>query len=318
MKTVYIICFVTGIMSMMENLMKAEDILEQSQSYSVKLKQIAEKMEVFPIDLIARKGPLATPYKMVYYEELTIYDFRAFYNFCELALSATEKDIETCLGKLEYFSPKEQALLLTIIYVYSFPWSDKLSSDLLMQDRQKNKMSWLGLNYTNLDKKNRQYCDIYIRTKYQLLIKRFINNDKIAFPKVILDFDKKNKNENERITLRYDIKEEIGEEKMREYELDIISRKEYFLDLEKRYPHKYRQKISDILFIFYPSDYFPYLTPSGIGPEHGNTSSTPKTLGQIAQQLIDSWEPTKPISTKEKNISPTLPPLPSFEFKMIP
>jgi hypothetical protein len=277
---------------MIGNLTKGGDTLEQPPIYVAQLKQIAKKMEVFPIDLIARQGPLTSPYKMIYHEELTRDEFRTFYDFCELALSATEKDIETCLGKLETFSPKEQALLLTIIYVYSFPWSDKFPSALFRRDNQKQVLSWLSLNYTNFNTENRRSCSVHTRTKYQSLIKRFVDNDKIAFSEVILNFDKKNNHEKERTALRNEMKEKVSEEKMREYGLDIISRKEYFLYLEKKYPQEYQQKISDILFVFYPEDYFPSLIASGVGPKSGNASATPKTVGQIAQQLLSSLEST--------------------------
>jgi len=71
--------------------------------------------------------------------------------------------------------------------------------------------------------------------------------------------------------------------------LNISSRKEKLDLLKINYPEEYQQLCSDMFFLRYFYDIFP--VTSGTGPKSGNASSTPKTVGQIAQQLLESWEP---------------------------
>ena len=68
-------------------------------SYVEQIQQIAKKMEVFPVDLIARDGPISyfekgSKYPIIgFREELDRGDFKRFYDFCQLAFSARQKDI---------------------------------------------------------------------------------------------------------------------------------------------------------------------------------------------------------------------------------
>jgi hypothetical protein len=358
MKTVFIVCLIAGFCGVIGTFTKGEEYQEQSPIFLDKLKKIAEKMEVFPIDFIARKGPLShfrdnSPFpKIAVRLELTNENFRDFYDFCELALQATEEDVELSIKKIETASPKEQALLLTVIYVYSFPWSKEKpfvfsgNQDELKKYRERRDQtgedvafenllpyrSWLGLNYHNFDTENRKITDEITHFKYKKIVERFIDNQQIAFP--AMEVSPQIIQERNHSQLRECINNKLLnmkerrpyiDEKRPYYDLvNISSRKEKMELLKKNYPEEYKQLFSDIFFLEYIHDIYP-LT-AGSGPRSGNGSSTPKTVGQVAQQLLDSWEPLKRISKKEKNIlpkekelSPQLPPLPSLEsLKIVP
>ena len=106
--------------------------------YLQRVRDLVARMEVFPIDFIARNGPLSnfeyrrsgniyrvttdSHFQFSSRAELTREPFRQFYEFCQLALDATPEDIDVCLDRYEEASPKEKALLMTIMYIYIFPW----------------------------------------------------------------------------------------------------------------------------------------------------------------------------------------------------
>jgi hypothetical protein len=343
MKTIYVTFFVVGILSMIVKPTIGEEyVLEQSQTYLTALKQIADKMEVFPIDLISRQGQLSnfidgeSRSKIAIRLELTSENFRYFYDFCELALRATEEDIEVCIDKIKSASPKEQSLILTVIYVYSFPWSKEkpfVSSE--NQEELKKYWdfrnsggediafyvllgcrSWLGMNYHNFDTKNRPTCDEVIRSKYKKIVEKFIDDPQIAFSAITITPPKRERRVHERINISELLPKSIRD-KRKEFSYydfeNISSRKEKLDLLKKNYPEEHQQIISDIFFLLYVNDTCNIRTPLGF-PPNGNASATPKTVGQIAQQLIDSWEPMKQVLPKEKKIKAS-----PFElFKIVP
>jgi hypothetical protein len=179
---------------------------------------------------------------------------------------------------------------------------------------------------------NRKIADEITHFKYKKIVERFIDNQQIAFlaievsPQIIQERNDSQllKRINNQLL---NIKEWIPyiDKEMPFYDLaNISSRKEKMELLKKNYPEEYKQLFSDIFFLEYLHDTYP--STAGSGHRSGNASATPKTLGQVAQQLLDSWEPLERISKKEKNIlpqekelSPKLPPLPSLEsLKIVP
>jgi hypothetical protein len=337
-----------------ETIVKGEESKEQLSDYFDELRIIADKMEVFPIDFIARQGSFSNirygrP-KIGIRLELTNRNFRYFYDFCELALRATEEDIEVCIEKIKSASPQEQSLILTVIYVYSFPWS-KEKPFVYSGDQEELKKywdfrnsggedidfnvllgyrSWLGMNYHNFDTQNRPICEEVIRSKYKNIVEKFINDPQVAFPAITFSPQEEIENRNYEHYERYKKITENIDDKLKRIRGELLYngltnislRKEKLDLLKENYPEEYQQIISDIFFLLYIADSSPSY-PSGIGTKKGNTSTTPKTVGQIAQQLLDSWEPLKQVSPTEKKIkdSPTRPPLPSLpplEFKVVP
>jgi hypothetical protein len=239
---------------------------------------------------------------------------------------------------------------LTVIYVYSFPWSKEKpfvfsgNQEELKKYRERRDQtgedvnfrtllsyrSWLGLNYHNFDTENRKIADEITHFKYKKIVERFVDNQQIAFPAIEVSpqtIQERNSSQlRECINNKLlNIKEWIPYKEIPYNDLvNISSRKEKMELLKKNYPEEYKQLFSDIFFLEYVHDIFP--PSAGSGPRSGNGSSTPKMLGQIAQQLLDSWEPLKQISIKregilpqEKELSPKLPPLPPLEsLKIVP
>ncbi len=97
-------------------------------SYVEQIQQFANTMEVFPVDLIARDGPISyfekgSKYASIgFREELDKASFKRFYDFCQLAFNARQKDIDACVDYLPQASAKEKALILTVFYIYVYPW----------------------------------------------------------------------------------------------------------------------------------------------------------------------------------------------------
>jgi hypothetical protein len=283
-----------------ETIVKGEESEEQLSNYFDELRIIAEKMEVFPIDLIARKGLLThcqvgSSYPEIAYRwELKRDAFRHFYDFCILALQAKERDIEFCIAHMDTLSPKEQSLVLTVIYIYILPWANEVPEKMGYgeQERLKTLRSWFALNYHNINMYERIPCDNKKCLFYKKIIENYISDQHIAFQEISLSKEQIEKNNVERGRLRIEINDIVKKNPdmgtSTKYRLYITDRKEFFNLIRKKYPNDYHQMISDRLYTSYTNDMFPI--NSGLIPKSGNASTTPKTVGQIAQQLIDSWD----------------------------
>jgi hypothetical protein len=196
-----------------ETIVKGVESTEQSSVYLTKLKQIAGKMEVFPIDLIARQGPLThcrvgSSYPEIAYRwELKRDAFRHFYDFCILALQAKERDIEFCIAHMDTLSPKEQALVLTAIYIYVFTWASEVPEKMRYgeQERLKKHLSWFALNYHNINMYERIPCDDKKRLFYKKIIENYVSDQHIAFQAISLSKEQIEKNNVESGRLRIEI-----------------------------------------------------------------------------------------------------------------
>ena len=111
-------------------------------------------MKIFPIDLIARDGPLSYFVKGSSYPKISIRQemnreaFERFYNFCQLAFDATPRDIRACINYLPKASVKEKSLILTILYIYLYPWEkQKRITDIPEHLEALKTQSWLAIQY---------------------------------------------------------------------------------------------------------------------------------------------------------------------------
>ena len=159
----------------------------ESSVFLQQIRDFAKEMEVFPISFIAKKGPLSnwneggSDYRRI---ELTRESFRIFYEFCQLALDATPEDIDTCLDYLDAASPREQALLMTAMYIYVYPWE---SQEPIVDFRKLIwECRWFPIQFvTNAfdltARKNREDGDTH-RNACFMKIREYVDDDTIAFP----------------------------------------------------------------------------------------------------------------------------------------
>jgi len=285
--------------------------LMSKHSYVERIQKTAETMEIFPIDFIAREGPLSNFGKNAWYSKITVrWDlnrevFEQFYDFCQLAFDATPKDISACIDYLPKASAKEKSLILTVFYIYIYPWEKQkriMDRDTLREASETQ--SWLAIRYpTNV-------FDLTIREKFQSdhvksserllpIIAQYVNNVEIAFQSYEIDPQYAYIDRQEAIKFLQTLKTKDGKTDdnfLRFSDIlnnrDILDRENILNEVREKYPADVvSSAVSCYLYVSYLPDMFSdFHSMSGIGPNTGNTSEKPKTLGQIAQELLESWE----------------------------
>ena len=281
---------------------------ETNISFVELIQETAETMEVFPVDLIARDGPLSYfekgrgISKISIREEIDAESFKNFYLFFQLALNATPEDINACVDYLPLASAKEKALILTTLYVYAYPWEEqKRVTEIDELIEALSTRSWASLQYP---------CDAFdlsVRRKYQRnteetmrlaqVVARYTDDVEIAFQAVAIEKDGyQAKNVKEWRGKWSEVMELVGsleitsDDPPSPFLLNVLLRKIVIDGIRRKYPDSSQDLISDVLYAAYPSDTFDKYT-SGLSPREGNTSKESKTVGQIAQELLDSWNP---------------------------
>ncbi|MBR4751991.1 MAG: hypothetical protein IK077_09545 [Thermoguttaceae bacterium] len=294
--------------------LKGEEPVPES-SYVEQLRQTADKMEVFPIDFIARDGPLSyfnkenKPPCFYYRYEIDFRSFELFYNFCQLAFNATPEDINLCVDYIPQASTKEKALILTVFYIYSFPWEKQRLVDREAWEEAAKSRSWLSLQYPA------GVFDVSIREKYHSqrgdisprllsIIAEYVNEDEIAFPSCDVEPRRMHrfKNKSEAYEHIKSLKDKSG----RDGEIDeyftgwtgITKRKNVLRKMSEKYPREIvHEVIACNLYASYCWDMY-VEELSNAGPFACNGSENPKSLGQIAQELMESWDPPQMIDVQ--------------------
>ncbi len=272
-------------------------ILEKMNEYPYppfvqKLHSIAERMEVFPVDFIARKGPLEGGVRR---SELHLEDFRIFCEFCYFVLHATEEDFEDCVNALPMVkSPKTQALILTALYIHTRTFSDEHTKK---QDGKftdsVSSWSWLEKNavHFNYDVKKQTVLKPAETQRYQSIIRAYSSSSETAFERVD---GYKAKWLDERSNNRFLQREpKFSSNLVNDFESSHIDRVELCAKLWEKNDSDALLIISDLLFLCYSEDLHPDYRALGTFIPFNNASATPKTVGQIATQLLESWEPIK-------------------------
>ena len=275
---------------------------DQRSLYVDRIQKTAEIMDVFPVDLIAREGPISCFEKGSWIpgvgirNELNSESFRLFYDFCQLALDATPEDINECVNYLPQASAKEKALILTVFYVYAYPWERQgMVNNSSEKSEAIKTRSWFSLLFPC------EVFDLRVRKEYQRnsedseklskIVAQFAENDEIAFQAVKVKEGYESDNmANMRLKLKEtrDICRKLKTGADDPY-LRIELRKELVNGIRWKYLNSSTKIISDLLYVTYTSDTFD-LARSGLVPKLGNASEKPKTLGQIAQELLESWD----------------------------
>ena len=135
LSTLFLFCLATYV--------KAEDQSKESNSQKDKslfddIRELAARMEVFPMDIYAQNydGPLglkavlsrdttidphySKPSYWRYRYELSFDRFVPMFEFKECVYIACVNDVNDCVIRIEEMTPKEKALLLTAIYIFEY------------------------------------------------------------------------------------------------------------------------------------------------------------------------------------------------------
>ena len=283
-------------------------------SYIGHVQKLAKDMEVFPVDLIAREGPLSNFRKgspspcICYRYELNIESFGTFYAFCQLGFDAEPEDIDACIDYLPQASTKEKSLILSVLYIYSYPWERQIRVTNVDEHIEATKTrSWLSIQYptgafnTSISEKNRLRRREASK-RLQSIVSQYINDDEVAFQACIIPPDERRAfmNELEAVELIKTLKTKDGtvNDDFNEF-FHILKRDNVLSVTQKKYPAENVAKaVSCYLYATYCWDLYGVIRSSD-GPCAGNASEKPKTLGQIARQLLESWDPPQTIDVQE-------------------
>ncbi len=267
-------------------------------------------MEVFPIDLIAREGPLSFFRKDIekpvigIREELDCESFKIFYDYCLLMFNASQEDINLCIDYLPQATAKEKALILTLFYVYAHPW-EKYRPITKVDDSYFEALktrSWMSLQFP---------CDAFgysnriinLRGKEEnerlfRIIAQYTKKDDIAFKALESDKEKTRKERRDKWLEIQKLVDSLDIKTNDSLPLNLPARKIVVDEILRLYPDSASEIISDLLYISYSGDMID-LYESGLVSTEGNASEKPKTLGQIARQLLESWDPPQTIDDQE-------------------
>ena len=313
MKTKLFFFLTASLTLIASSVLRGEEPVPES-SYVEQLRQTADKMEAFPVDLIAFEGPISFFNKewqnpsVSIREEIDSQSFKLFYDFCQLALDATSEDVDACVDYLPRATAKEKALILTVLYIYAYPWEElPMITDRRNQrrDEQGRFRSWFSLQFP---------CDVFdlsIREnnrrnendseRLRLIVAQFQDDEDVAFPGIaikkedvrsgdVLDPLKSYADwyeEQEEVAASIGLLGAGSGTKL----LLLPSRKSLINEIRQKRPDSCAEFISDVLYVTYWKDMSNGVTYNYFHPVPMNTSEKPKTLGQISRQLLESWDP---------------------------
>jgi hypothetical protein len=259
--------------------------LKEGQTLFDVIRDFANQMEVFPIDILAANslGPLGV-YKThsrrmcnrwSHRYEVTFEKYIIFHEFKEIACHISKKELLDCVARIDEAIPREKALILTTIFIFErihrkYPHSikERITNPTLPYYEPNTRItSW-------------QWHRLIA------VIKKYEGNKEIAFPAVMIDDEKLKQSWSESYSKNFKIR----------YPPLITSTNENNIDsiIQTKTPHSGDPiNIQKLRIIF---DEYIYTIEgngllSGIGPACGNSSATPKTLGDIATQLLMSRLP---------------------------
>ena len=113
---------------------QSSNVVEQeSKTFFDEIRELAAKMEVFPIDIFVpqREGPLgfkpvnrrflqSDHFDWLHRYELTFDRYVPMFEFKECVYKAGVNDVNDCINRINEMSPKEKALLLIAIYIFEY------------------------------------------------------------------------------------------------------------------------------------------------------------------------------------------------------
>lgn len=283
------------------------------------ISEISRNSDVLPVDLFAWVGPLAHENKYVenwgtvpsqrIHEELAFESFCLFYEFCDMALNATVDDLRDCIRHVDSAPAREKALILSFLFIAVQTDRKPLSRSEYEShfNDLRHKMTWLEMMVATESfkiKSRDMTIDDNLRAQVKETIHKYINSEEIAFPAIETNswssryyydwarfsrsvFEKVDACEIDRVTYR-DPNRIFFKQPPHDY-LPEMYQQEYFKAILERNP--------DLSETFVRAE-FAYATilqrhgryASSAGPLVKNFSKKKKTVGDIAKQLLASWE----------------------------
>jgi hypothetical protein len=259
--------------------------LQEGQTLFDVIHDFANQMEVFPLDILAANplGPLGVTrtssgrcnrWSQRY--ELTFEKYIIFHEFKEIACHISKKELLNCVARIDEATPREKALILTTIFIFErihrkYPRSikEKIMNPVIPYyepDTWTTLWQWHRL-IAVIKKYEGSYWEIAFpaitiddEKLKQLWSQSCSENFKIRYPQLITSTNENN------INSIIQTKSQSSDHNINVSKFQIIF-DEYIYTIE-----------SDKLL-------------SGISPAFGNSSTTPKTLGDIAKQLLMSRLP---------------------------
>jgi hypothetical protein len=278
--------------------LQATTPLDEGKTLFEAIQYFAKEIDVFPVDIWAenRSGPIGksllsyewkvTPYypawsgiddrffhgKFRY--ELTFDNYIPLYNFKETACRVSKDDLFDCVARIEEATPKEKTLILTTIFLFE------------KSHRKKKYFSRQEVVDIVLPRYVIPYQLKLQEWRYLInIIESYKNSQTIAFPEISVHNDDLLK------IYAQSMKNNFNDEECKKWNLYPNMLKRYansdlILSLKKRFPKDFPKFI--LLWEFFSTSQDGAIASSGIGPVSGNSSATPKTLGDIATQLLMS------------------------------
>jgi hypothetical protein len=249
-----------------------------------KIRQFAQKLEVFPVDIIASnpQGPIIAQYSSLRWwgerHEISFEQYFIFYKFKKYIQDITLEDFVKIVDFIDEASPKEKAIILTSIFI--FEWLHRIRPDRYY--RPDRNLPWLlPCHKTYLFISGEQW------NNWNSLLKKFSQDKTVAFASIKKDNILLQKSwENDRERVKEKLKELGILQKIKiDHTLQFFDDGSYENARKNLSPSD--QILSDAIYEYLA---IPYRQPlfTGTGPQNGNSSATPKTLGDIATQLLMS------------------------------
>ncbi|MBP5621154.1 MAG: hypothetical protein J6X44_03980 [Thermoguttaceae bacterium] len=311
----YLFVLMASLTLMLSSTLKGDEFVT-GPSYVEQIQQIAEEIEAFPIDLIAFDGPLSffnkelqNPYVSIR-EEIDCQAFKLFYDFCQLALDATSEDIDACVDYLPQATAKEKALILAILYIYVYPYEKQqiVIDSNYERDEYDRFRSWFSLQYPcgafDLTIRENRRREEINPDRFMSIVAQYQDDEEIAFPEIIIKREnpyRLSKNVGDWIEKRENVAVSVGllDAGYSAGLLSLTSRKRLIDEIRQKRLDSCVALISDVLYVTYWEDLCNGVKYSYSNPVPQNTSEKPKTLGQIARQLLESWDPPQTIDVQE-------------------
>ncbi len=273
------------------------------------IKKYAKELEIFPIEMLASHpdGPIAKRCPKAFWKtryELTFQQYQVFFTFISFAVHVTEKDIDDMIACLDDASIKEKSLILTALFLY-----ERLH-------RKPPKRYDLGTTFwphhfwenNKIPPKRWVYLSSIIR--------KYASDLNMAYPAVTTDekqlkklWEKDRENSSARLkSLGILLDEAMYSPRLEQTESGPVFKITTIHDILSAYqnklsPAEFQEAEALLEYLCLPppiaalsgSGNFnvSWRPLSGIAPEgvDGNSSSQPKTLGEIATQLLLSRLP---------------------------
>ena len=268
------------------------------------IRDLAAKMEVFPVDIYAsdQRGPLGV--RAVLSKDMTTartsysvwkdrYDltfdrYVPMFELKECACKASVSDVDNCINRMNELTPKEKALLLMAIYIFEYRNRNCFGYDHVMARRvdgvmkegEETRFGGRAINY-----KPDGSIDKNFWTRWLAVIEKYKDDTTIAYPAIDMPL--------EELISEWEINfENCCRIIMNKWQLPkpvrgrrITGSDEYrtlLASLKDESPQEAR------LLLMYGEYFDLFDTGKSVSPYSGNSSPFPKTLGDIATQILMS------------------------------